>query len=58
MKDFADVRLKRIEIASKKSGLCKDCCSQKISCNICNVCLNRSSLNSHEKSKYKLLLNF
>ena len=33
-----------------KSGcLCKDCCSQKVSCHICNIVINRSSLSKHKK---------
>ena len=30
-------------------GLCTDCCSQKVSCPICNIVINRSSLNKHKK---------
>ena len=33
----------------KTGGLCKDCCSQKVSCPICNIVINRSSLNKHKK---------
>ena len=34
--------------------LCKFCCSQKITRDICKANLYRSSLNSHEKSKHNL----
>ena len=27
----------------------KDCCSQNVSCPICNIVINRSSLNKHKK---------
>ena len=44
------VKLKRIEIVLYKTGgLCKDCCSQKVSCPTCNIVINRSSLNKHKK---------
>ena len=44
------VKLKRIEIVFYKTGgLCKDCCSQKVSCPICNIVIKRSSLNKHKK---------
>ena len=33
----------------KTGGLCKDCCSQKVSCPIFNIVINRSSLNKHKK---------
>ena len=33
----------------KTGGFCKGCCSQKISCSICNNVLNRSSPNKHRK---------
>ena len=33
----------------KTGGLCKDCCSQKVSCPICKIVINRSSLNKHKK---------
>ena len=33
----------------KTGGLCKDCCSQKVSCPICNIVINRSSPNKHKK---------
>ena len=33
----------------KTGGVCKDCCSKKVSCPICNIVINRSSLNKHKK---------
>ena len=30
-------------------GLCKDCCSEKVSSPSCNFVINRSSLNKHKK---------
>ena len=33
----------------KTGGLCKDCCSQNVSCPILNIVINRSSLNKHKR---------
>ena len=33
----------------KTGVLCKDCCSEKVSCPSCNIVINRSSLNKHKK---------
>ena len=33
----------------KTGGLCKDCCSEIVSCPSCNIVINRSSLNKHKK---------
>ena len=33
----------------KTGGLCKGCCSQKVSCPICNIVINRSALNKHKE---------
>ena len=45
------VKLKRIEIVFYETGgLCKDCCSAKVSCSSCNIVKNRSSLNKHKKT--------
>ena len=33
----------------KTGGLCKDFCSEKVSCPSCNIVINKSSLNKHKK---------
>ena len=33
----------------KTGGFCKDCCSEKVSCSICNNVMNRSSLSKYRK---------
>ena len=44
---------KNIEIfLDKTGGLCKDCCSQKVSCPICNIVIDRCSHNKHKKRSH------
>ena len=33
----------------KTGGLCKECSSEKVQCQLCNIFLNRSSLRKHMK---------
>ena len=45
---FANLKRKEI-VFYKTGGLCKECSSDKVQCQLCNIFLNRSSLRKHMK---------